>query len=55
MTPLSKKLLALANAILSCQTSARLDENQKPLVLGVRKLKRYISHDATEITIVSSS
>ncbi|KAI8386899.1 hypothetical protein BD560DRAFT_383131 [Blakeslea trispora] len=51
MTSLSSELLTLANAILACQTSARLDENQKPLVLGVRKLKRYIHHDAIEITI----
>jgi hypothetical protein len=45
-------LISLSSAILACIPSKSLTNNQKPIVLAIRKLKRFMTSDTQKIITV---
>lgn len=45
-------LLSLSNAILACIPTTTLTKDQKPIVLTIRNLKRFLSSDSQKIITV---
>jgi hypothetical protein len=45
-------LISLSSAILSCIPTKILNKDQKPLVLDIRKLRRFLTSDAQKIITV---